>query len=176
MLQGKLVRLRYPERGDLPTFVRWFNDSETTQFLLRGPPMGLEEEEQWYADLLKHEEKVFCIETSEGKLIGNIGIMHLQWTNRNAEIGVLIGEKEYWSRGFGTEAIALLLRYMFEELNLERISLYCDETNLRAQRCYQKCGFRQEGKYRHHRFKGGVFTNDVVMSILREDWDGLNRT
>jgi RimJ/RimL family protein N-acetyltransferase len=176
MLVGKLVRLRAPERGDLPTFVRWFNDPEATQFLLRGPPMGLEEEEQWYADLLKHQDKVFCIETLDGKLIGNLGIMHLDWTNRRAEIGVMIGEKEYWGHGYGTEAITLLLRYMFEEMNLERIGLYCDEANQRAQRCYQKCGFRPEGKLRHYLFKNGVFVDDVMMSILRDDWNRLERS
>lgn len=175
MLQGKLVRLRSPERGDLPAFVRWFNDPEATRFLLRGPPMSLEGEEQWYDDLLKSDDPVFCIETLEGKLIGNIGIMNLDWVDRRAEIGVMIGEKDHWSRGFGTEAISLLLRYMFEELNLQRIGLYCDETNLRAQRCYQKCGFRQEGVFRHHRLKDGAFVNDVIMSVLRADWDEINR-
>jgi len=175
MLQGKLVRLRAPERGDIPIFVSWFNDPETTQFLLRGPPMGMEEEERWYSDLLKDDDRVFCIETLDGKLIGNIGVMHLDWTNRKAEIGVMIGEKGYWNRGFGSEAIGLLLNYMFEELNLERISLYCDETNLRAQRCYQKCGFIHEGKFRHHRLKDGAFRDDVMMSILRSDWDAMKR-
>jgi RimJ/RimL family protein N-acetyltransferase len=175
MLQGKLVRLRAPERGDLPTFVRWFNDPEATQFLLRGPPMGLEEEELWYQGLVRNEEKVFCIETLEGKLIGNLGITRLDWADRRAEIGVMIGEKDYWSRGYGTEAISLLLRYMFEELNLERIGLYCDETNLRAQRCYEKCGFRREGVFRRHRFKNGAFINDVIMSVLRSDWDEMAR-
>lgn len=175
MLQGRLVRLRAPERGDLPTFVRWFNDPEATQFLLRGPPMCLEEEERWYADLIKREDKVFCIETVEGKLIGNICIIHIDWTNRKAEIGVMIGEKDHWDRGFGTEAISLLLEYAFEELNLERISLYCDETNLRAQRCYQKCGFQVEGKHRHHRLRNGVFIDDVVMSIMKGDWELRSR-
>lgn len=175
MLQGNLVRLRAPERGDLPTFVRWFNDPETTQFLLRGPPMSLEGEEQWYVDLEKRDDSVFCIETLEGKLIGNIGIMHINWTDRSAEIGVMIGEKDHWGRGFGTDAITLLLRYMFEELSIERVSLYCDEKNIRAQRSYQKCGFRQEGKFRHHRFRNGDYIDDVIMSILREEWDELDR-
>jgi RimJ/RimL family protein N-acetyltransferase len=176
MLQGKLVRLRAPERGDLPTFVRWFNDPETTQFLLRGPPMSLEGEEQWYASLSTRElDPVFCIETLDGKLIGNIGIMHLDWTTRRAEIGVMIGEKDHWSQGFGTEAISLLLKYMFEELNLERVGLYCDEANLRAQRCYQKCGFRLEGKLRHYLFKNGEYVDDIMMSILRSDWEETNR-
>ena len=156
MLQGKLVRLRAPERGDLPTFVRWFNDPEATQFLLRGPPMSLEEEEQWYADMLKREDRVFCIETMEGKLIGNIGIMQLDWTNRRAEIGVMIGEKEYWSRGYGTEAITLLLRYMFEELNLERVGLFATRPTCGRSAATRSAASAVEGKLRHHLFRNGA--------------------
>jgi len=170
MLQGKKVRLRAPERMDIPTFVKWFNDPEVTEFLLRSPPMGMEEEERWFENLIQQEGKVFCIETLEGKLVGNLGIIHIEWRDRKADIGIVIGEKEYWNKGFGTEAIALLLRYMFEELNLERIWLYCDATNTRAQRSYEKCGFKREGVFRHNRFKSETYTDDVVMSILREEW------
>jgi RimJ/RimL family protein N-acetyltransferase len=170
MLEGKLVRLRAPQRSDVPMFVKWFNDPETTRFLLRQPPMGMEEEESWYDSLVNKDTKVFCIETLDGRLIGNVGIVHLDWTNRGADIGIIIGEKECWSKGYGTEAITLLLGYMFEELNLERIWLYCDMENLRAQRCYEKCGFKREGVFRHHRLQAGKFRDDAVMSILKGEW------
>lgn len=170
MLEGKRVRLRAPQRSDIPQFVKWFNDPEATRFLLRSPPMGMEEEERWYDELINKEGKVFCIETLQGKLIGNIGIISVDWTSRKADIGILIGEKDHWSQGYGTEAITLLLGYMFEEMNLERVWLYCDSENTRAQRCYEKCGFRQEGVFRHNRFSKGQYTDDVVMSILRGEW------
>lgn len=170
MLSGSKVRLRAPERSDIPLFVKWFNDPEVTEFLLRSPPMGMEEEERWFESLRVSEGKVFCIETLDGKLIGNIGIIHIDWTNRKADIGIVIGEKERWSQGYGTEAITLLLGYMFDEMNLERVWLYCDQENMRAQRCYENCGFRREGVFRHNRFRAGTFTDDVVMSILREEW------
>ncbi len=170
MLVGQLVRLRAPQRADIPIFVKWFNDPDATRFLLRGPPMGMEEEEAWYDSLVDKEMKVFCIETLDGKLIGNIGIVHLDWANRNGDIGILIGEKGCWSKGYGTEAITLLLGYMFDELNLERISLFCDIENLRAQRCYEKCGFSKEGVLRHHRLQGGKYRDDVTMSILKQEW------
>ncbi len=170
MLEGEKVRLRAPQRSDIPTFVKWFNDPEATEFLLRSPPMGMEEEERWFDEHPKREGKVFSIETLDGRLIGNIGIIQIDWTNRNADIGIIIGEKDCWSKGYGTEAISLLLGYMFDELNLERIGLYCDVENRRAQRCYEKCGFQNEGVFRHHRFRAGKFTDDVAMSILREEW------
>ena len=170
MLQGKLTRLRAPERGDLPSFVKWFNDPEVTQFLLRSPPMSMEEEERWFSSLLTSEGKVFSIETLEGKLIGNLGIIHIDHTNRKADIGIVIGEKDHWSKGYGTDALIVILGYMFDELNMERIWLYADGDNERAQKCYRKCGFRKEGVFRHNRFKDGRFTDDVVMSILRSEW------
>jgi len=170
MLEGKLVRLRAPQRADIPIFVKWFNDPETTRFLLRAPPMGMEEEEAWYDSLVNKDTKVFCIETLDGRLVGNLGIIHIDWANRNADIGIIIGEKECWSKGYGTEAITLLLEYMFDELNLDRIWLYCDMENLRAQRCYEKSGLRREGIFRHHRLQGGKYRDDVVMSILRQEW------
>lgn len=170
MLIGQLVRLRAPQRSDVPLFVKWFNDPETTRFLLRTPPMGMEEEEAWYDSLTGKELKVFCIETLEGRLVGNVGIVHVDWANRNADIGIIIGEKECWSKGYGTEAITLLLGYMFDELNLERVWLYCDMENERALRCYEKCGLKREGVFRHHRLQAGRFRDDAVMSILKQEW------
>jgi RimJ/RimL family protein N-acetyltransferase len=170
MLEGKLVRLRAVERSDLPAFVRWFNDSEVTQFLLRSPPMSMEEEEHWYDGLLTREGKVFAIDTLEGKLIGNAAIVHIDYTERKADVGILIGEKDYWSKGYGTDALTVLLGYMFDELNMERIWLYADERNEKAQSCYRKVGFRKEGVLRHNRYKDGVFTDDVVMSVLLPEW------
>ena len=173
MLTGKRVRLRAPERADIPIFVKWFNDPEVTQFLLRSPPMSMEEEERWFENLMRDEGRVFCIETLEGELIGNLGVMHFDWTNRKADIGVVLGEKEYWSKGYGTEAITLLLGYLFEELNLHRVWLYCEEANRRAQRCYEKCGFTREGVFRDNRRKQGSYANDIIYSILRDEWDAL---
>jgi RimJ/RimL family protein N-acetyltransferase len=170
MLEGKLVRLRAPERTDLATFVRWFNDPEVTHFLLRSPPMGMAEEVEWYEGLLQRPDKHFCIETKDGKLIGNLGLVRLDWTSRAGEIGVMIGEKDFWSRGYGTDAIRTLLGYLFDELGLNRISLYCQVDNVRARRCYEKCGFRDEGVFRQHHFKEGDYVDCEAMAQLREDW------
>ena len=173
MRQGKRVRLRSPERTDIPAFIRWFNDPEVTEFLLRSPPLGVYEEERWFDSLLQREGKVICIETNEGKLIGNIGILHIDWLSRKAEIGMAIGEKDYWSKGFGTEALSLYLDYLFLETPLNRIWLYCDNANQRARRCYLKCGFKVEGELRAHHFKNGRYIDDIGLSLTRSDWQEL---
>jgi diamine N-acetyltransferase len=170
VLRGKIVRLRAPERSDLPAFVRWFNDAEVTEYLLRGPPLSMEQEEHWYDGLLSRESKVFSIDTLDGKLIGNVGVQRIDYSDRKADIGIVIGEKDFWSKGYGTDALTVLLGYLFDELNMERVSLFVDSRNKRAYSCYRKVGFKREGVMRHDRWKDGVYVDDIMMSVLRSEW------
>ncbi len=171
MLEGALVRIRAIEQGDLPTFVKWINDPEVTEYLQFEPPMSMEDEVMWYHRMISSKDKAFAIETLEGRLIGNVGLIGLDWRNRKTDLGIMIGEKDAWSQGYGTDAITVMLRYLFEELGLNRVGLYVDVDNHRAIRCYGKCGFVREGLVRHHRFKDGRYLDSVLMSILRSDWD-----
>jgi RimJ/RimL family protein N-acetyltransferase len=170
MIEGKLVRLRAPERGDIPTFVKWINDPEVTEFLKLDTPISMEEEEVWYAEMVKRKDRVFSIETLDGRLIGNVGLVGLDWESRRTDIGIMIGEKDAWSKGYGTDAVMVLLGYLFDELNLNRVSLFTDANNTRAQRCYEKCGFKKEGVMRQYRFKRGRYLDGVLYSILKEEW------
>jgi RimJ/RimL family protein N-acetyltransferase len=170
MLEGKKVRLRAVERVDLPIFVKWINDPEVTQFLELNPPMSLEDEEKWFVSLQKSEDKVFSIDTMEGKLIGNVGLIKLNWKDRSVLMGIMIGEKELWNLGYGTDAIETLLRYLFQELAMNRVYLIADERNARALHCYEKLGFKKEGVLRQNRYKNGAYTNDVMMSLLKDEW------
>ncbi|MDD1768201.1 MAG: GNAT family N-acetyltransferase [Methanomassiliicoccales archaeon] len=170
MLEGKKIRLRAVERVDLPIFVKWINDLEVTEFLAINPPMSMEEEEKWFANLGKTEDKVFSVDTMDGKLIGNVGLMKFNWEDRSVLFGIMIGEKEYWNKGYGTDAIETLLRYVFEEMNMNKVYLIADEGNARALRCYEKIGFRKEGLLRQNRYKNGRYSDDVEMSMLQEEW------
>ncbi|HDN79985.1 MAG: N-acetyltransferase [Chloroflexi bacterium] len=171
MLRGRKVRLRAPEREDLPLFVRWLNDTEVTRYLTLYWPLSMAEEEQWFENLLKREnDRVFVIETEEGKPIGNMGLHNIDWKNRKAVLGIFIGEKDYWGKGYGTDAIKTLLRFAFEELNLNRVELRVFEFNTRAIRCYEKCGFVTEGRLRQSLFRNGRYHDELVMAVLREEW------
>ena len=172
MIEGALVRIRAIEQGDLPTFVKWINDPEVTTHLQFEPPMSMEDEVAWYHHMMAGKDKAFVVETLDGRLIGNIGTVGLDWRNRKTDLGIMIGEKEFWSRGYGTDTITVMLRYLFDELGLNRVGLYADIGNHRAIRCYEKCGFVREGVVRHHRFKDGRYVDSVIMSVLRQDWDG----
>jgi RimJ/RimL family protein N-acetyltransferase len=90
--------------------------------------------------------------------------------NRNARLGIMIGDKSYWSQGYGTDAMLTLLRFGFEEMNLNRIDLTVDAENARAIRCYQKCGFVGEGRLREARYQRGKYGDQLVMSVLRDEF------
>ena len=171
MIVGQKTRLRAIEREDIPTFVRWFNDQEVRQFLEMYLPMSKAEEEEWFEAYLKDDSRRnFAIETGEGVHIGNIGLHDLDWKNRNAGLGIVIAEKEYWGRGYGSDAVMALLDFAFKEMNLHRIYLSVFDFNQRAIRCYEKCGFRHEGRAREALFRDGRYHDSQLMAILRQEF------
>ncbi|NIN67136.1 MAG: GNAT family N-acetyltransferase [Anaerolineae bacterium] len=171
MIVGEQTRLRAIEREDIPIFVRWLNDPEVRQYLEMYLPMSVAEEEQWFEAQLKDDtSRIFGIETEEGRLIGNIGLHNLDWKNRNALLGIVIAEREYWGRGYGTDAVTTLLDFAFNEMNLHRVSLSVYEFNERAVRCHEKCGFRHEGRAREALFRDGSYHDHFLMAILREEF------
>jgi RimJ/RimL family protein N-acetyltransferase len=179
MITGKRVRLRAIEREDIPTFVRWLNDREVTQYLLVNSPFSKAMEEQWFEGQLKrppHEGQVLAIEAKIGKdwlHIGNTGIHQVDPVNRTGEFGILIGEKAYWNQGYGGEATRLALKHGFDDLNLHRIFLRVYSTNSRAIACYKGAGFVQEGVLREAIYKNGVYIDEIIMGILKPEWDEL---
>lgn len=113
----------------------------------------------------------FTIRTLEDdKLIGELGLDVVDWSGRDAFVGLGIGEPEYWSKGYGTDAMNVLLRYAFLELNLKRITLSVFEYNPRAIRSYEKAGFRHEGRLRKLLHREGQRWDNLYMGILREEW------
>jgi RimJ/RimL family protein N-acetyltransferase len=85
--------------------------------------------------------------------------------------GIFIGDKNYWSKGYGTDATKTLLRFAFEELGLNLVELEVYDFNPRAMRCYEKAGFRRVGAHRQGLYRHGKFHDEYLMSILREEWD-----
>jgi RimJ/RimL family protein N-acetyltransferase len=91
--------------------------------------------------------------------------------DRRGELGILIGEKDYWGKGYGTDAIVTVLRFAFEAMNLHRVWLTTGENNPRAFACYRRCGFREEGRLRQDRYLGGRYWDTVVMGVLRQEFE-----
>lgn len=174
-LRGDRVVLRLLEREHLPRCVNWFNDPEVTRFLARETPLTMEQEERWYKDYrAKIDEEIYAIEV-EGRHIGNIGLHSIDRTNRKANVGIVIGEKEYWSKGFGADAMTTALRYAFGALGLHKVNLDVIEYNARALHLYEKCGFVQEGVRRDEILKRERYVNLIRMSILEEEFARAER-
>ena len=105
------------------------------------------------------------------RLIGSVGLNQIDFQHRSASLGMMIGEKSEWGKGYGTEATRLVVRYAFGELHLNRVQLHAYEYNLRGIRVYEKVGFRREGVLRQEHVYDGRFWDTVVMAILREEWE-----
>ena len=172
---GKRIRLRAIEKEDLPRFVLWFNDPQVRKHLQMYLPLSMALEERWFEDTLKRdqEEHPLVIEVREGeewRPVGNLGFINIDKRDRSAEIGIAIGEKDLWDKGYGREALQLLLTHGFDNLNFNRIFLRVYEVNKRGIRCYEKAGFKHEGKMRQARFFEGHYIDVLLMSVLRDEW------
>ena len=180
VILGERVRLRAVEREDVKRFYEWVNDPEVTFGLSLFLPMSLRDEEKWFEDIAKRaaEEKPFAIEAKAGrgwKHIGNCGTFGIDWVARSTELGIMIGDKSVWNRGYGAETMTLLLRHGFETLNLNRVFLRVYADNPRAIRAYEKAGFVLEGVQREAVFKRGKFGDVLMMSVLRREWDARKK-
>jgi len=176
MIYGKHIRLRAVEREDLPLFVKWLNDPEVIEGLIFLQPLSLEEEKRWFESLadLPASERPLAIEIRDGeswRLIGNSGFHNISQINRSSEVGIFIGDKSLWNSGYGTETMQLLLKHGFETLNLNRISLVVYDDNPGAIRAYEKAGFVLDGRLRQAKYKHGKYGDELIMSVLRSEWD-----
>ncbi|MDP9411100.1 MAG: GNAT family N-acetyltransferase, partial [Actinomycetota bacterium] len=104
--------------------------------------------------------------------VGRCGLYNIDRTARHAELGIGIGEREYWGRGYGREAVGLLLDYAFRLRNLRRVWLEVHADNERGMRAYRSCGFVEEGRMREHVWLAGRYVDNVIMGVLREEWEG----
>ncbi len=170
-LKGKRINLRPVEKEDVPDLERWINDEEVRRNLLVFLPMNKTDEEAWVVNLSKNKgTDILMIIVAKNKSIGSVGINKISLNNRTAEIGINIGEKHCWNKGYGTEAIMLLLRYAFNTLNLRKICLEVLAFNKRAIACYKKCGFEEEGLLKKQFFRDGVYHDAVLMAIFAAHW------
>jgi RimJ/RimL family protein N-acetyltransferase len=179
MLRGKSVLLRPFKRSDISYFLQWFNDPEILQYLDMYLPMTEISEEKFIEELgttRARSDILFVIEAIEGdpnKPIGNCGLHGIDSKDRNANFGIIIGEKDYWSKGYGLEAARLLINYGFQQLNLHRISSSAVAFNEPSIKLHKKVGFREEGRLRKAKFKNGQYHDRIEFGILRDEWTGL---
>lgn len=175
MLEGKLVRLRAPEPEDSQMVHYWMNDPEVTEHLSERYPLATSDD-FWLAGSgpITFSLVRLAIETKDGEHIGGINLHQIDAESRNAGLGIIIGAKAHWDRGYGGDAIVTLLRFAFDEMNLHRVWLTTVEYNKRAIACYRRCGFREEARLRQHVFRHGRYVDFIQMGILRDEFDALH--
>jgi RimJ/RimL family protein N-acetyltransferase len=175
MIKGKRVTLRGLELEDAKEILLHFNDLEIRRYLGHPYPVAKEEEEQWirntWESRRKETEFIYGIELNEGqKLIGTVGLHSVSTIHRSTELGIAIWNKKYWGQGLGTETLHLILDFGFNTLNLHSIFLTVIEGNERAQRAYEKVGFRKIGWRRHAIYQDGKYKNLLYMDILATEY------
>lgn len=173
MYTGELVRLREYKREDIKLAQEYVNDPEVKRLLHPGIPYlyTFEDEQKWFDSLsATNDEYSFAIETLEdNKYIGGCGINKINWKNSVAEVGIFIGDKDKWGKGYGTDAMRILIKFIFEQMNINKIKLNVFSFNQRAIKSYEKCGFKIEGVLRQEVFRDGQYYDDIVMGILVEN-------
>jgi RimJ/RimL family protein N-acetyltransferase len=180
LLTGELVHLTAEDSKFMAEKLsQWCRDSEYWR-LMAGDPARLfsvKAIEKWFEE--SNEKDVlrsiyFGIRTLENeRLIGEIGLDEINWIHRSSYVGISIGERHDWGKGYGTDAMRVMLRYAFAELNLHRVNLTVFDYNPRAIRSYQKAGFVEEGRSRQELHREGRRWDVIYMGILRSEWEKL---
>jgi RimJ/RimL family protein N-acetyltransferase len=167
--RGDRVVLRSKRVADAEADYAWRKDPELASYDASKPiSTAFEDYLALYEDDLAHPtpfRRSFAVEDSEGRHIGNVMVYNIDVLKGEAEVGVTIGERLYWSRGFGTDTLKALVGYVFTETTLTRLYLKTLDWNLRAQRCFQRAGFVQ---YNTSRRSNGTF---ILMELRRSDWE-----
>jgi len=171
-LIGKKCYLSPIDTNDAVKFTEWLNDMEVIVTLqLYGSIINLESEKAFLDTLSKeHSYSIIAIEKEE--LIGNCGFLDVDHVNQTAETGIFIGNKTYWNKGYGAEALSLLMDYGFKALNLHNIMLRVFEGNKGAIRCYEKIGFKLIGRRREASHRNLAKHDLIYMDILPEEFYG----
>ncbi len=170
-LRGQRVTLRPLEKQDAPSLALWINDPDVNEYLSVTFPISLQAEEGFIEQSLKEPSKNIVLGiVADGKLIGVMGIHGINWVNRSATTGAMIGDKAYWGKGYGTDAKMALLDYAFNTLNLRYIMSSVIAYNERSLRYSLHCGYVIEGRRRKKFFKKGRYWDEIVLGLFKKEW------
>ena len=177
-LIGERLYLRPLEKEDLAHIRRWANDPEIRQLTGEVMPMSQAGADEFLERVRTDKERVwFVVVLKEGdRVIGEAGLLRIFWPWRATDLTIILGDKEAWGQGYGTEAIRLLLDYAFGYLNMHRVVIGVVGFNRRAIRFYEKVGFRQEGIERDGYYHDHAYHDFLMMSILEDEFRTLQQS
>jgi RimJ/RimL family protein N-acetyltransferase len=153
-------------------YLKWINDEEVIQFLEIAFPTTMEKLEGYVKSILDNPNCLFLaiIERETQKHIGNLKIGPIDWISRIAGHGILIGDKSSWGKGYASEAIKLLVKYAFRNLNLHKVWSIIVDSHMASIKAHQNAGFRIEGKLKQHLFKSGKYVDAAIISITSDEY------
>ncbi len=170
-LEGDRIYLRGVSPGDVQeAYFRWMNDSSVNKYLeSRFYPHSLETLRDYVKGKLGDAENpFFAIVLKKGdRHIGNIKLGPINTIHRLADIGIIIGEKDCWGKGYATESICLVVKYAFGTLNLHKLTAGFYEPNMQSMKAFLKAGFKQEGVRKSHCYCGGKYVDDIIVGLVR---------
>ena len=172
-IEGERIYLREVRPSDVnENYYRWMNDPEVTRYLeSRFYPNSMERLREYVTSKMGNRDNVFlAIVLKEGdRHIGNIKLGPINWIHRFADVGILIGEKDCWGKGYGTEAIRLVVDYAFRKLNLHRLTAGVYAINQASVRAFLKAGFTEEGRRKSHTYCDGQYVDGILLGIVRTE-------
>lgn len=168
-IRGKKILLRPMTEKDTENIVRWRNEAFVRENFIYQKPFTVEGHKHWAETMVNTGRAVqFIICTKEEKPVGSVYLRDIDRTHNKAEYGIFIGEEEALSKGYGSEAAELMIRYAFEELHLHKLYLRVLAGNERAKKSYEHAGFVQEGYFRDDVLLPGGYQDVIFMGILNE--------
>jgi len=182
MIEGEHVRLRKLERTDLPTLHHWMNDREVMAWARFSPDhmVSLSALEKEYEKELAGESEdrttLLVEEVTSGSPIGWCVVRSWDRKHVSADVGIGLGEKTQWGKGYGTEAVHLLLEMLFDHQGWHRVELWTLVDNERAIRSAEKCGFHRIGVSREATYHSGRYHDILAMELLKPEWDAAKRS
>jgi len=172
-MTGERIYLSPLNPDDAVTYTKWFNDKDMVGNLgLYTQMISLSKEKQTLEDMAAGNTHHYAIILLDGDLlIGGVSLDSVNHRCRAADLGIFIGDEAYRSKGYGAEAIRLILNYGFNDLNLHNIMLTVHADNLRGIACYEKVGFKEIGRRREAMFKNGRYIDMVYMDIMDTEYN-----
>ena len=173
VIRGEKVALSLISREDLSLFVSWLNDPEVNIYLSMRRLITPEGEEEWYESVRRDPSKrqFSIVALPEEEVIGVVGLDRIDPYDGSAMFGIFLGRKEYWGKGYGTEATILMLDYAFNILGLHHVWLIVKDFNERAIRCYRKAGFKEVGRLREAVLQPDGRHDVIVMDVLAREFN-----
>lgn len=172
-IKGKFVTLRAIEKEDLPILKKWANTPEI-QYWLGGWHFPINENDQlkWFASLSSSSlNQRFIIETEDLGVIGTANLVNIDWKNKNAFHGMLLGDKNIRGKGYGSDTVEAIMKYAFEELGLERLDSSIIGYNEASKKLYlTKCGWQYEGVKKNFYFRKNKFWDKLIVGITKQDY------